>query len=101
MCGALHGETRGGRPNCDQLLGAAARDNRRDGVAPIFFCGHKKMGDMVRKAGKTAEEWMNLSDAYLRSVSVGTLMEDIGQSDKSAVLKVRDFGWASGLFPTN
>lgn len=89
---ALHGATKSGRPNWDQLLGATSRNTRSDGVVGIFFCGPKKMGDMVRAAGKKVEMWSNLRDAYLRSMSVGTLMKDIGLTDESQVLKLRDFG---------
>lgn len=89
---ALDEATKSGRPNWDQLLGAAARNTRSDGVVGIFFCGPKKMGDTVRETAKKAEIWSSLRDAYLRSVNVGTLMRDIGLSDESEVLRLRDFG---------
>lgn len=89
---ALHGATSSGRPNWDRLLGETARNTRSDGVVGIFFCGPKKMGEMVLAAGKKVEMWSNLRDAYLRSMSVGTLMEDIGLRDESQVVKLSDFG---------
>lgn len=88
----MTGATTPGRPNWDQLLGDAARHTRSDGVIGIFFCGPPNMGKAVHSAAKNVEMWSNLRDAYLRSVPVGTLMQDIGLKDRTEVLQLRDFG---------
>lgn len=89
---AMREATKQGRPNWYRLLGDAARHTRSDGVIGIFFCGPEPMGKAVQSAAKKVEMWSNLRDAYLRSVSVGTLMQDIGLGERAEVLRLRDFG---------
>lgn len=84
--------TKSGRPNWEQLLAAAARDTRSDGVVGIFFCGPHIMGQAVRKAAAKVEVWSNLRDAYLRNTDVRTLMRDVGLKDARLVYKLRNFG---------
>lgn len=89
---ALDEATHSGRPDWLNLLSAAARRTRSDGVVGIFFCGPKKMGDQVQACARKIEMWSNLKDAYLRSVSVQTLMKDIGLTEESVAARLRDFG---------
>lgn len=89
---AMKEATNQGRPNWVRLLGDAVRHTRSDGVIGIFFCGPEAMGEAVHSAAKKVETWSNLRDAYLRSVPVGTLMQDIGIKERADVLRLRDFG---------
>lgn len=81
-----------GRPEWDNLLASLARSTSTDGVIGIFFCGPHPMGAAVRESAKRVEMWSNLRDAYLRTVSDRTLMNDLGVYDSHTVKRLRRLG---------